>query len=118
MLATAASALLGRQTDAATATLMRNLGVDDITVRGAQGASSLLPRETVAGSLRGGSTVGTEVVALSRRVNDSINLSFEQALSGAEYALALSYQLSRSLSLVARAGTTNAITLVYTIAFD
>jgi translocation and assembly module TamB len=118
MLATAASALLGRQTDAATATLMRNLGVDDITVRGAQGASSLLPREAVAGSLRGGSTVGTEVVALSRRVNDSINLSFEQALSGAEYALALSYQLSRSLSLVARAGTTNAITLVYTIAFD
>lgn len=118
MLATAAGALLGRQTDAATTTLMRSLGVDEITVRGSQGVNSLLPRESVAGSLRGSLDVGTEVVAVSKRINDSLQLSFEQALSGAEYALALSYQLSRSLSLVARAGTTNAITLVYTIAFD
>lgn len=118
MLATAASALLGRQTDAATTTLLRSLGVDEITVRGSQGVNSLLPRESVAGSLRGSMDVGTEVVAVSKRINESLQLSFEQALSGAEYALALSYQLSRSLSLVARAGTTNAITLVYTIAFD
>ena len=118
MLATAASALLGRQTDAATTNLLRSLGVDEITVRGSQGVNSLLPRESVAGSLRGSMDVGTEVLAVSKRINDSMQLSFEQALSGAEYALALSYQLSRSLSLVARAGTTNAITLVYTIAFD
>ena len=118
MLATAASALLGRQTDAATTTLMRSLGVDEITVRGSQGVNSLLPRESVAGSLRGSMDVGTEVVAVSKRINESLQLSFEQALSGAEYALALSYQLSRSVSLVARAGTTNAITLVYSIAFD
>ena len=45
-------------------------------------------------------------------------MTFEQALSGAEYYVALNYQLTRRLSVIARAGSTNALDLVYTLTFD
>ena len=44
--------------------------------------------------------------------------SFEQALSGSDYFVALNYQLTRRLSIIARAGSTNALDLVYSLAFD
>lgn len=118
MLAAAAGALFSGQTDAASSALMRGLGIDEISLRGAQTSSSLLPRETVAGQLRAGSTATQEVVAVGKRINDQVYLSFEQALSGSGYAIALSYQLTQALSLVGRAGTSNAIDLVWSIAFD
>jgi translocation and assembly module TamB len=51
-------------------------------------------------------------------VNEALTISYEQALTGAANVVQLSYQLSRRLSLIARAGTENALDLVYTIAFD
>ncbi len=118
MLAAAAGALFAGQSDAATSTLMRNLGLDEISLRGSQSNSSLLPRETVAGQLRSSSSATQEVVALGKRINDKLYLSFEQAITGSSYAVALSYQLTQALSVVGRAGTTNAIDLVWTVAFD
>jgi translocation and assembly module TamB len=57
-------------------------------------------------------------VALGKRLTDELYVTFEQALSGAEYYVALNYQLTRRLSVIARAGSTNAIDLVYSLAFD
>jgi hypothetical protein len=45
-------------------------------------------------------------------------VTFEQALSGAEYYVALNYQLTRRISVIARAGSTNALDLVYSLTFD
>jgi translocation and assembly module TamB len=56
--------------------------------------------------------------AIGKRISDDLYLTFEQALSGAAYHVALSYQLTRRLSLIARTGSTNALDLVYSIAFD
>jgi len=123
MLSAAASALFAGQVDSATSGLMRSLGVDQISVQGGQSSASLLPRETVAGRLRSGglsssNSAAADFVAVGKRINDDLYLSFEQALSGAEYFVALNYRLTRQLSVIARAGSTNALDLVYSLAFD
>jgi translocation and assembly module TamB len=121
LLSAAATALFSGQVDQASAGLMRSLGVDQITLQPGQSSGSLLPRETVAGRLRSGTTgssAAADFVAVGKRINDDLYLSFEQALSGAEYFVALNYRLTRQLSLIARAGSTNALDLVYSLAFD
>lgn len=123
LLSAAASALFAGQADSASAGLLRNLGIDQITLQPGQSSSSLLPRETVAGRLRSGgvstsSSTAADFLAVGKRINDDLYLSFEQALTGAEYFVALNYRLTRHLSLIARAGSTNALDLVYSIAFD
>jgi translocation and assembly module TamB len=123
LLTAAASALFAGQTDRATSGLMKSLGIDQITLQSGQSAGSLLPRETVAGRLRssGGTTTttaATEFLAVGKRINENLFISFEQALTGAEYFVALSYRLTRQISVIARAGSTNSIDLVYSVAFD
>ena len=120
LLSAAASALFAGQGDNASATLMRSLGIDDISLRPGQDSSSILPRETVAGTLRSatGTTAASDFVAIGKRINDDLYLTFEQAISGAATYVALNYQISRRLSLIGRAGTTTALDLVYSLAFD
>ena len=123
MLSAAASALFSGQVDSASAGLMRTLGIDQIALQPGQSSASLLPRETVAGRLRSSGTSSSnsaagDFLAVGKRINDDLFLSFEQALSGAEYFVALNYRLTRQLSVIARAGSTNALDLVYSIAFD
>ncbi|HET9025100.1 MAG TPA: translocation/assembly module TamB domain-containing protein [Burkholderiaceae bacterium] len=121
LLTAAASALFAGQSDGAASNLMRSLGIDEFGLRtGGQSSSSLLPRESVAGTLRSGSssTASGDFVALGKRLTDELYVTFEQALSGAEYYVALNYQLTRRFSVIARAGSTNAIDLVYSLSFD
>ena len=121
MLAAAASALFAGQADGTASNIMRSLGIDQFGIRsGHTGGTSLLPRETVAGTLRRGSSSSAagDFVALGRRINEQLYVTFEQALGGSDYFVALSYQLTRRISIVARAGSTNALDLVYSLAFD
>jgi translocation and assembly module TamB len=120
LLSAAASALFAGQGDSASTSVMRSLGIDEISLRPGQDSSSILPREVVAGTLRSttGTTAASDFVAIGKRLNDDLYLTFEQAISGAASYVALNYQLSRRVSLIARAGTTTALDLVYSIAFD
>jgi translocation and assembly module TamB len=120
LLSAAAGALLAGQGDNASASLMRSFGIDEISLRPGQDSASILPRETVAGTLRSatGTTAASDFVAIGKRLNDDLYLTFEQAISGAASYVALNYQINRRLSLIGRAGTTNALDLVYSIAFD
>jgi len=120
LLSAAASALFAGQGDSASASLMRSFGIDEISLRPGQDSSSILPRETVAGTLRSatGTTAASDFVAIGKRINDDLYLTFEQAISGAATYVALNYQISRRLSLIGRAGTTTALDLVYSLAFD
>ncbi|HXF47775.1 MAG TPA: translocation/assembly module TamB domain-containing protein, partial [Burkholderiaceae bacterium] len=123
-LARAAIGLLAGSGEGLPTTLARQLGIDEIGVRvGAiGGGASLLPRSAVAGSLRGdtasGGTAYGEIITIGKRLNDALTISYEQALTGAAGVVQLSYQLTRRLSLIGRAGTENALDLVYSIAFD
>ncbi|MGB2817011.1 MAG: translocation/assembly module TamB domain-containing protein [Burkholderiaceae bacterium] len=121
LLTAAATALFSGQSGGTGANLMRSLGIDEFGLRsGGQSSSSLLPRETVAGTLRRGSSASTtgDFVALGKRLTDELYVTFEQALNGAEYFVALNWQLTRRLSVIARAGSTNALDLVYSLSFD
>jgi translocation and assembly module TamB len=82
-------------------------------------AGSILPRSSVAGNVRG-TTSGTsgEIITVGKRLSENITVSYEQALGGAASLVQVSYQLTRRLSVMARAGTENAIDLVYTFTFD
>jgi translocation and assembly module TamB len=123
-LARAAVGLLAGSGEGLPSTLARQLGIDEISLRSGQvgTGTSLLPRQSVAGNLRG-DTVGTagagaEIVTVGKRVNEALSISYEQALSGAANVVMLSYQLSRRISLIARAGTENALDVVFSFAFD
>ncbi len=121
-LARAAIGLLGGTGEGVSTQLARRLGIDEISLRGGEinSTTSMLPRESVAGRVRGTTTnaVGGEIVSIGKRLNDAVTLSYEQSVNGAGNVVQLSYQLSRRLSLIARAGTENALDLVYTFAFD
>jgi translocation and assembly module TamB len=106
------------------ARLAHQLGIDEISLRtgDVSSTSSLLPRQSVAGNLRG-TTVGSvsageEIITVGKRLNDVVTISYEQALAGTSNVLMLSYRLSRRISLVARAGTENALDVVFSFAFD
>ena len=120
VLSAAAGALFAGEIDSASTSVMRSLGIDEVSLRPGQDSSSILPRETVAGTLRSatGTTAASDYVALGKRFSDDLYVTFEQAISGAATYVALNYQISRRLSLITRAGTTTGLDLVYSIAFD
>lgn len=122
-LARAAAGLLTGTGEGIPTQLARRLGIDEVSLRAGDlsgGAGSLLPRQAVAGVVRGtpGSTVAGDIVTIGKRVGDAISVSYEQAIGGAASVVQVSYQVSRRVSVIARAGTENALDLVYTIAFD
>lgn len=120
-LATAAAGLLSGSGEGVTTQLARALGIDEISLRSGELAASgsLLPRSSVAGNVRGTSSTATsEIVTIGKRLSENVTVSYEQAVSGAAGLVQVSYQLSRRLSLLARAGTENALDLVYSFAFD
>jgi translocation and assembly module TamB len=121
-LATAAAGLLSGSGEGLTTQLARRLGIDEISLRSGEigGAGSLLPRSSVAGNVRGnGSTnLSGDIVTIGKRLSDNITISYEQAVAGTASVVQISYQLTRRLSVLARAGTENALDLVYSFAFD
>jgi translocation and assembly module TamB len=122
-LARAAVGLLSGTGEGLPTTLARQLGIDDISVRSGQvgEGSSILPRRSVAGDVRSTSAANTtsaEIISIGKRFNDSLSVSYEQALTGAAGVVQLRYQLTRRISVIGRAGTDNGLDLVYSLAFD
>ncbi len=122
-LVTAAAGLLGGSNEGYTTRMARAVGVDEISIRrGTAGIASLLPARGVAGALRSdessAATVAGEIITIGKNINESLTVSYQQAISDTSRFLQLNYQLSRHLSAVVRGGTDNALDLVYSIAFD
>lgn len=119
----AAASLLGGGSEGYGTRVARAVGVDEISIRsGNFGIASLLPARGVAGSLRSdeasAATVAGEIITIGKNINESLTLSYQQALSDASKFLQINYRLTRGLSVVARGGTDTALDLVYSIAFD
>jgi translocation and assembly module TamB len=122
-LATAAVGLLSGTNEGVPAQLAKRLGIDEFSLRTGEmsSAGSLLPRTAVAGNVRSTSsnpTVASEFITIGKRLNDQLTISIEQGLGGAESLVQVSYRLSRRVSLIGRAGTENALDIVYSVAFD
>jgi translocation and assembly module TamB len=125
-LARLAAGLLSGSGEGIPTRLARSIGIDEVNVRSGDVASSatLLPRQSVAGKLHGDDTtaatanVASQIISIGHRVNDAITVSYEQAVTGASNVVQISYQLSRRLSLIGRAGSENALDLVFSLSFD
>jgi translocation and assembly module TamB len=122
LLLSAAGAILGGPNGGGLPRRLANaLGLDQISLtQGNPNATgSLLPATTVAGSTArsDNTSLTSQIVTLSKRLGDNAYLSYEQSLVGAVNVIKLTYNLSRRLSLVGRAGTDNSADLTYTFSF-
>ncbi|GIZ50216.1 translocation/assembly module TamB domain-containing protein [Noviherbaspirillum aridicola] len=61
---------------------------------------------------------GSQVVNLGKEITDRLTVGYEQSLAGAESVLKLTYQLSRSWTVVLRGGAVTGIDLSYNKRFD
>lgn len=100
----AARALLAGNQEMADSNLAKTFGLDEVGFQG----------ETTAAD---GST--TEAAfTLGKRLSEDFYLSYEHSLSSAMSTVSMFYDLSRRLTLRARAGTENAVDLIFTVQYD
>ena len=122
LLISAASAAFGGDGPGIAQRVANSFGFDDVSV--GQGEVASRPVQSrVASNFNGGSSIaegGTateQVLTLSKRLSSRARLALEQNLVGTESVVELSYELTRYLSIIARAGTDNALDLHYEISF-
>ncbi len=119
MLLPAAQALLG---GGMADQLTRSLGFDTVSFgRGDlnTGSRTATSRVVGSGSIATGdpASMNEQVLSLGKRLSSDLTMSFEHSLGDAEALVKLSYQLSRRVAVVARAGADNALDLYYTFSF-
>lgn len=100
----AARRLLARGGEPLDSALAKTLGIDEI------GFAS-------TGTSADGSTTDA-ALTLGKRLSSDLYLSYEQSVTGAMSTVSILYDLSRRLTLRARAGTENAVDLIFTKRFD
>jgi translocation and assembly module TamB len=105
----ASGALLGQSGRAVSTSLAQSIGVDDISIRGASGA----PRGAT-----GTPDATGQVIAVGKRLSDRISVVYEQGLTVATNALRIEYELTRSLTLRAEAGTISGVGVYFRRSFD
>ncbi|WP_420224024.1 translocation/assembly module TamB domain-containing protein [Pigmentiphaga litoralis] len=119
LLLSAATSLLGPKGGEP---LTRRLGIDELGVRSGNVGSTrgLLPERTVAGNSTSATNtqLASQFFIIGKRITDTIYASFEQALSGRDGVVKLSYKLTDQLSVVGKGGTINGVDLLYMFMFN
>ena len=103
----ASAALLGSHGKPVSASIAQSIGLDNITFKGAE-----RPAPT------GAPGAENQVIAVGKRLSDRLSLVYEQGLTIATNALRLEYELTRSLTLRAEAGTVGALGIYFRRTFD
>ena len=112
-LAAAAGALLGATNNRR---ILRSFGLDDFGIsRQNAGTLGALPQSTVAG--RTSSTSGTDVFTVGKRLTQDIYVSYQQGLADAQASLRFTYQVSRKLQFLLRAGDRPGVDAIYHFTF-
>ncbi len=126
LLLSAATAILGGSSDSLPRQIAQGLGFDQLTVSSGSlgGNQSSLPTTTAAGLTTspgsGGSpaNLNSQIVTFGKRLSANAYVSYEQSLAGASSVVKLTYNLSRRISIIGRAGTDNSIDLSYVFSFN
>jgi translocation and assembly module TamB len=58
---------------------------------------------------------GQQIFSIGKRLSSHVLLSYEQAMGKAESLVKLTWSLSQQVSLIGRAGSDNAIDILYTL---
>jgi translocation and assembly module TamB len=94
------------------------LGIDEVSVGNRQSGGALVSGSQVAQS--SGTTEASpaaQVIVVGKRLSSTTTLAYEQTLSGVGAVLKLTRQLTRSLSVTARTGAENALSLQWSKTF-
>lgn len=120
LLLSAAGSLFGNDSGGLMRQIKQGFGIDEFSVRqggiGDSGGRQMRSR-VVGGSFDTASGTGDQIVSVGRRLSRNVLLSYDQALGRAGSVVKLTVSLNRQVSLVARAGTDNALDMLYTITF-
>jgi len=123
LLLPAAQALLGGGGNMS-AGLANALGIDELSFGSSIDSRSRVQTSSVASSsVTGasstyrGETVPGQVITLGKRLSSQAMLSFEQSVTGTSSVVKLTYQLTRRISVIGRAGSENALDGLFSISF-
>jgi translocation and assembly module TamB len=113
----AATSVLGSDSGGLVGQIKKRFGVDELAVRQGQiGDSGRQATSRIATtSADTPSASGEQIFVAGKRIASNAVLSFEQAIGKAESVVKLTLSLSRQVSLIGRAGSDNAIDILYTI---
>ncbi len=120
LLLSAAGSLFGNDSGGLMRQIKQGFGIDEFSVRQGQIGDSggrQMGSRVVGGSFNTASGTGDQIVSVGRRLSRNVLLSYDQALGRAGSVVKLTVNLNRQVSLVARAGTDNALDMLYTITF-
>lgn len=116
----AANAILGGQ-DQGPGSILREiqqtLGVDVSIAQSGSGPATTSQVASGSGFGNNPQTGSGQVVRVGTRLASDLTLSYEQSLAGTESIVKLTLALSRRISVIAQAGTDNAVNLFYTVRF-
>ena len=62
-------------------------------------------------------TTGSQIFSVGKRLSSNAMLSYEQSLGTVESVIKLTVNLTRQVSVIARAGSDNALDIFYTLTF-
>lgn len=119
----AAATLMGSSNGGVSGGLAHSLGLDVLTVRGANAGSvfdpdfgATFPGQTGAGT----PTTNAEqnVVAIGKRLSSRVLVTYEQGLRGVWNLFRIQYEITDRLSLRAQTGTDTSLDLLYFYSFD
>ena len=120
LLLSAAGSLFGNEAGGIVRQIRQGFGIDEFSVRqgeiGDSGGRQMGSR-VVGGTFDTASGTGNQILSVGRRLSRDVLLSYDQSLGGAGSVVKLSIALNRQVSLIARAGTDNALDIIYTFVF-
>lgn len=120
LLASAASSLLGNDSGGVLQQIRQTFGIDEFGVRqGTLGSDSgLAPSSHIVGSsFDNSSSTSEQILSVGKHLSDNATLGYEQSLTRAESVIKLTFNLTRRLAIVGRAGSDNALDIVYSLSF-
>lgn len=133
VLAAAAGGVLGSDAGGVLQKLQNALGVDELGVRQGSigGDNAPTPTSRFAGSGSGvagsgssaasssdsGSSSEDRVFSVGKRLTNNATLAYEQSLNKAESVVKLTVNLTQRFAIIGRAGTDNAVDVLYTLTF-
>ena len=100
----AAMALLARNSSGTEGGLASSLGLDELGFRGQ--------------ATNADGTTAAAALTLGKRISNDLYLAYERSLAGTMGTVSIFYDVSRYLTLRARAGEENAVDLIFTVRYD
>lgn len=85
---------------------------------GLAGALGLDAISLSGNTTNGDSSTGSAALTLGKRLADNLYISYERGLAGTLNTVSMFYDVTRRLTLRARAGSENAVDLIFTLSYD